>query len=198
MKSTVQASMRLATIRLSTEDLHKWTPVIVGSTGVFVVILIAANPGGIVPNTYTCVPWSDKQADMPLNFEIKTWEMWLFVNIILFSVTFYSGFIFKIWTFWTWDKTYFSSKTSAAGAAESPGGARSMIELIRVVELWSVAYGGELSLTVINYVGLLFSFVHISYLVTMVSARGCVIVFFSWLKRREMRRIKQIHNHTSI
>jgi hypothetical protein len=30
-----------------------------------------------------------------------------------------------------------------------------------------------------------------SYLITMVCARGCVILFFSWLKNKEMRRQKE-------
>jgi len=62
---------------------------------------------------------------------------------------------------------------------------------MKMLDLWAVAFGGELSLTVINYIGLLFSFVHISYLCTMVLARGSVILFFSWLKAREARRNKE-------
>jgi hypothetical protein len=104
MKSTVKATNRFARMRLSSDDLHKWTPLIVGSTGVLVIILIAANPGGAVPTSYTCIPWSDDQMLLPLNFDVKSWQRWIFVNAVLFTITFYSGFIYKIWMFWTWDK----------------------------------------------------------------------------------------------
>jgi hypothetical protein len=104
MKSTVKATMRFATLRLSSDDLHKWTPTIVGSTGALVIILIAVNPGGAVPTSYTCIPWSDEQMPLPLNFDVKSWQRWIFVNTVLFAITFYSGFIYKIWLFWTWDK----------------------------------------------------------------------------------------------
>ena len=65
-------------------------------------------------------------------------------------------------------------------------------EIMAFVDLWAVSFGGELSLTVINYAGLIFSFVHITYLCTVVLARGCVILFFAWLKGREARRNKEI------
>jgi len=102
MKSTVKSTVRFSTGRFSTDDIHTWTPAIVGSTGLLVIILIWANPGGIVPNAYTCVPWSDDKMTLPLNFVVETWHGWVFVNVVLFSITFYSGFIYKIWLFWTW------------------------------------------------------------------------------------------------
>jgi len=102
MKSTVKSTVRFSTFRFSTDDIHQWTPVIVGTTGVLVVILIVVNPGGIVPNAYTCIPWSDDKMNLPLNFVVETWQGWLFVNVVLFCITFYSGFIYKIWLFWTW------------------------------------------------------------------------------------------------
>ena len=80
----------------------------------------------------------------------------------------------------------------SAISAIPPGGYYTTDEVMRTLDLWAVAFGGELSLTVINYTGLLFSFVHISYLCTMVSARGSVILFFSWLKGREARRNKEL------
>jgi hypothetical protein len=96
--------MRFSTLRMgfSTDDIHNWTPAIVGSTGLLVVILIVVNPGGIVPNGYTCIPWSDDKMTLPLNFVVETWQGWVLVNVVLFCITFYSGFIYKIWLFWTW------------------------------------------------------------------------------------------------
>jgi hypothetical protein len=90
--------------------------------------------------------------------------------------------------------TYFASKTAAlvAPASGSDYGRYTTTDLMAYVDLWAVSFGGELSLTVINYAGLIFSFVHISYLCTVVSARGCVILFFAWLKGREARRNKEI------
>ena len=87
MKSTVRATMRLATIRLSSDDLHRYTPAIVGGTATLVVILIIANPGSVVPNSYTCLPWSDDQMPLPLNFDVKSWQRWIFVNVVLFTIS---------------------------------------------------------------------------------------------------------------
>jgi len=190
-KSTVSKKVKLANIRLSTDDLHIWTPVIVGCTGLLVCILIAVNPGHVVPNFYTCIPWSAESQDVPLNFQIRTPQMWILVNMVLFIITFYSGFIYKIWLFWTWDKTYFAANSALVVAKPIDENAVVPSRVMNWINLWAVSFGGELSLTVINYIGLLFSFVHVSYLVTMVFARGSVILFFSWVKgKQSLRKIR--------
>lgn len=78
-----------------------------------------------------------------------------------------------------------------AALAVPPGGYHTTDDLVVLLDLCAVAFGGEFSLTVINYIGLLFSFVHISYLCTMVLARGSVVLFFSWLKGKEARRNRE-------
>ncbi len=107
-----------------------------------------------------------------------------------------SGFIRKIWTFWTWDRTYFTALPN--GAIIMPADRWTTDALYHAVDLYAVAFGGDLALTVFNCTGLLFSFLHMSYQITMVCARGCVILFFSWLKNKEMRRQKETMSYEPV
>ena len=133
MRSNVVAKAPARFIRVSTEELHRFTPAILGSTGVLVVILVAINPGGIVPKSYVCVPWSSDQQELPLNFAIKSALIWILVNMVLFIITFFFGFIRKIWTFWTWDRTYFTALPN--GAIIMPADRWTTDALYRAVDL---------------------------------------------------------------
>jgi multisubunit Na+/H+ antiporter MnhB subunit len=95
MRSNVVAKAPARFIRVSTEELHRFTPAIVGSTGVLVVILVAINPCEFVPKSYVCVPWSSNQQELPQNFAMKSASTWILVNMVLFIITFFSWFISK-------------------------------------------------------------------------------------------------------
>jgi len=189
-------------IMLSTGYLQKSTPLIMGVTGATVLVVIAADPFKIIPHSYTCVPWSDDAVTVPLNFKIGSASAWVLLNMVLFCTTFFAGFIKRLWLFWTWDKTFFAKAASAGLSTSSPIGASPLEDqhddhfdhLAQYASLWTVAFGGEFAVTVLSYTSLMFSFAHISYLITMVVSRGCVVLFLVWLKGRNL----PTHSYTKL
>ena len=153
--------------------------VLVVSVILIISLIVLADLGSVIPRSYVCNPWSEEAFSNQLNLRINSFKDWFFLNVILFIITFLYGIIHKGTSFWTWDQSnyYRLSKGPESTRVTMPGAMPFLIELP------VMAFGGELLVTTFGYVGLLFSFVHYTYLLNTVLARGCVILVLSAVKR---------------
>ena len=156
--------------------------VLIVSIGVITTLIGLSYTQTLIPPSYVCVPWSEQALSSQLNIKIDSFWDWFFLNVILFHVTFLYGIVHKGTSFWTWDQSNYYRLSTA------PEHARASMRwsMPFYLELPVMAFGGELLVTMFGYLGLLFSFVHVTYLLNTVLARGCVIITLNALKRRHM------------
>jgi hypothetical protein len=140
------------------------------------IIVLGTQKNSVLPKSYVNVPWSKGSSSGVLDVQIDSFWDWFALNVLLFFMTFLYGIINRATSFWTWEQSNFRIK--------SVDGVRLKNSMPFSLELPVMAFGGEIIVTVFGYVGLLFSFVHVSYLINAIVARGCVIVVLNWLKRR--------------
>jgi len=152
------------------------------SLGVITVLAVLAHLQALIPPSYVCVPWSEQALSSQLNIKIDSFLDWFILNVILFFVTFLYGIVHKGTSFWTWDQSNYYRLSS--GPVQEKQVMRWTMPF--ALELPVMAFGGELLVTIFGYVGLLFSFVHFTYLLNTVLARGCVIIVLNAVKRRGM------------
>lgn len=135
------------------------------------VLSVIASSTSVIPKSYICVPWSKQAVSSVLQIDITSFGEWFVLNVLLFCMTFLYGIMQRATSFWVWKQSDFYKTT---GDRLDPHASMPF-----AVELIIMAYGGELLVTIFGYVGLLFSFVHISYLINTILARGSVIVLLT-------------------